>query len=246
MILKDISFQTPEENIIFDEVLLSLAENGFSGEVLRFWEPQEPFIVLGKICREEDDLFVENIQKDGLKVLRRASGGGTVLEHAGCLNYSLVLSKEQNPSLVNLNQSYKFILSKIIDGLNTFGVETVFMPICDIALFSSHKKISGNAQKRGKKFILHHGTILYDFDIEKIGRYLRMPKQVPEYRKGRSHRDFVANVPVAVGDLKLSIKNVFAIQQEESFLKKIEAETLREYLRTKSPVVHLEKFAYAS
>ena len=58
------------------------------------------------------------------------------------------------------------------------------------------KKFSGNAQRRGKHYILHHGTILYKFDLSLISRYLNMPQDIPEYRKGRPHTDFVTNIPI--------------------------------------------------
>src|SRR5262245_50689788 len=82
----DISFDTPEENIAYDEVLLSLAEEGKLGEVLRFWESSQTFAVLGRIGKAQEDLDLDALRKDGIKVLRRASGGGTVLQGKGVLN----------------------------------------------------------------------------------------------------------------------------------------------------------------
>lgn len=196
MTLKDITFPSPEENIIFDDVLLQLAEEGVQGEVLRFWESSDYFVVLGRIGKESDDVRTEETQKDGIPVLRRSSGGGTVLQGRGCLNYSLVLSKDSDPSIADLRRSYQFILAKVVHALKTAGVDAVFYPTSDIALTDSKKKISGNAQKRLRRFILHHGTLLYDFDLERITRYLKMPAEVPDYRRGRSHADFVANMPV--------------------------------------------------
>ena len=95
MLLKDISFPTPEVNILFDEVLLFLAEKGQAGEVLRFWESPVPFIVLGRTGKEEDDIYLQKAKEHHIPVLRRASGGGTVLQGKGCLNYSLVLPQNR-------------------------------------------------------------------------------------------------------------------------------------------------------
>ena len=66
----------------------------------------------------------------------------------------------------------------------------------------SEKKFSGNAQRRAKQFILHHGTVLYDFSITDIERYLAAPKNAPEYRGGRSHCDFLANISISKEDIK--------------------------------------------
>ncbi len=209
MILQDISFESPEENILYDETLLRLAEEGRGGEVLRFWESPKLFVVLGRVSRAEDDINIENALRDQIPVLRRCSGGGTVLQGQGCLNYSLILSKETSPQLADLKGSYQFILGRVIHALKDLGVEALFHPISDIALAGTAKKISGNAQKRSRKFILHHGTILYDFDLDAMGRYLRMPRAVPEYRLNRTHREFVANIPAAAHSIKTALCKAF-------------------------------------
>lgn len=230
MLLKDISFQTPQENILYDEVLLHLAEKGSLEEVLRFWESPELFVCLGRICDENDDLKADEISRDGIAVLRRCSGGGTVLQGQGCLNYSLVLSKSRNRQVADLRCCYRMILNKVIDALRQLNVQAVFQPISDIALADSQKKISGNAQKRAKEFILHHGTILYDFDLECIERYLRVPKDVPKYRKGRSHLDFVDNVPLAAGVIKNALSRVFDVGHKEDRLGADERDCLHSFL----------------
>jgi lipoate-protein ligase A len=54
-------------------------------------------------------------------------------------------------------------------------------------------KFSGNAQRRRRSFLLFHGTVLLDFDLTWIERYLRFPSKVPEYRQTRGHLEFVSN-----------------------------------------------------
>ncbi len=239
MLLKDISFPTPDENILYDEVLLHLAERGVGGEALRFWESDKLFIVLGKICKEEDDLKIDELKRNKILVLRRSSGGGTVVQGKGCLNYSLILSKESNLQLADLRKSYAIILAKVIDGLKSVNVEATFLPICDIALVKDQKKISGNAQKRAKKFILHHGTILYNFDLNVIEQYLKFPKDVPEYRKGRKHLDFVTNVSLSAVQIKAALCKSFSVTREESKITQEEANCLKDFLATKKVIVQL-------
>ncbi len=233
MLLKDISLPSPEENILYDEVLLQLAEQGKAGEVLRFWESSQMFVVLGRICKEQEDVKIDAVCRDGIPVLRRASGGGTVLQGKGCFNYTLVLSKENNSQIIDLHKSYESILGKVMSALKRLDVETIFCPISDLALADNHKKISGNAQKRARKFILHHGTILYDFDLSKIEQYLRIPKDVPEYRQNRSHLDFVANAPLTLSDIKSALKDVFDVDRQENGLNDDEKSCLRLLLRTR-------------
>lgn len=214
MLVQNISFKTPQENILFDDALLYLAEKQDGQEVLRFWESSQMFVVLGRISKEEDDLNLANIKKDNISVLRRSSGGGTVLQGKGCLNYSLILSKEKRKELNDLKESYRYILGNVVKVLKQLGIDAEFYPISDIALSENKKKISGNAQKRGRKFILHHGTILYDFNLNMIEQYLKIPKQMPEYRGKRNHLDFVDNVKISVPAFQKEMAKIFHAREE--------------------------------
>jgi lipoate---protein ligase len=226
MLCKDVSLDSPEDNILLDEALFVSADTGPGGEVLRFWESRKIFVVLGRIGKEHDDVDLTAAQKDGIPVLRRTSGGGTVVQGPGCLNYTLVLAKDRDPALADLRKSYQWISSRIMDALSQLGIESRFHPISDIALASNAKKFSGNAQHRGKSFILHHGTILYDFDLSLIGRYLKMPKDIPDYRAGRSHEDFVTNISVNPLKFKALLQSIFHAK-EENFLTPSEQTTLQ-------------------
>jgi lipoate-protein ligase A len=216
MVLKDITFPTPSENLCYDDVLLKLAEDGMIGEALRFWESPSYFVVLGRISKEFEDLHIANILKDKIPVLRRSSGGGTVLQGPGCLNYSLILNKDRDPQLQGINNSYQYILSRVTEALRQSGFQTQYLPISDIAWGADLKKISGNAQKRGRTYILHHGTILYHFDLSQIEQYLRMPVQKPEYRRNRPHSQFVTNIPLKISPFKQSLQEVFKIKMLSS------------------------------
>jgi len=200
MLIKDISFSSAEENISYDEKLLDLAEQGLSDETLRFWESPDFFIVLGRVSKPELDVNTDAADRDDVKIIKRRSGGGTVLQGPGCLNYSLILSLEKRPEIRDIKRSYEFIIGKICGAFNSAGVKAEFQPLSDMAL--SGRKFSGSAQWRRKNFMLHHGTILYNFPIEKMERYLKMPPDEPPYRKGRSHTEFLTNLKMAPADVK--------------------------------------------
>src|SRR5438067_1520295 len=88
----DLTLSTPAENLACDEVLLQLAEqNGAGDEVLRVWEPMQYFVVVGYANRVATEVDIRFCQTNSIPVLRRCSGGGTVLQGPGCVNYSLVL-----------------------------------------------------------------------------------------------------------------------------------------------------------
>lgn len=234
MICKDIIGLTPVENILYDEVLLTLAEQGQMGEVLRFWESPETFIVLGKISKAEEDVFFSATRTDRIPVLRRFSGGGTVLQGKGCLNYTLILAKELHPTIHDLHGSYRFIFSKILQALQVLGIQAEYQLTSDLVLKDSRRKFSGNAQHRRKKFILHHGTILCDFDLPLMEKYLRMPKAIPVYRGDRSHKDFIVNLHLSPARIKQELMNVFHAHPVIKILSQKESELLQTFVSTKS------------
>src|SRR5262249_12966607 len=88
---------------------------------------------------------------------------------------------------------YGYILGRIQTSLASWlpGIERA--GTSDLA--AAGRKFSGNAQQRKRRFLLHHGTLLYDFDLAQVGRYLLMPERQPAYREGRAHSTFLCNFP---------------------------------------------------
>ena len=89
-------------------------------------------------------------------------------------------------------QLVKKTLSKALNNIELKGISD--LTINDV-------KFSGNAQRRLKKAILFHGTILYNFDLELISNYLKEPPIQPEYRKNRPHRSFIQNITITKQEL---------------------------------------------
>lgn len=189
----DMTFEDAGDNLRFDECLLRLAEAGQIPGALRFWESQQPFVVLGRSGRLDADVDVAAVKRDGIAVYRRSSGGGTVVQGPGCLNYAFVL--DQQADRAHIRGSYRWISAQVLGVLSECGIDAQYEPISDLALEGC--KFSGNAQRRSRRFLLHHGTLLYDFELASIARYLKLPAAQPPYRANRSHAAFVRNVPVA-------------------------------------------------
>lgn len=233
MLLQSISFPTPEENIFYDDILLERAERGpGDGEVLRFWESSVYFIVLGRIGKPPDDCIPDAILSEHIPVVRRSTGGGTVVQGPGCLNYSLILAKSRASDMSKINQSYAYILNRVVAALAACGIDAGFFPVSDIALTMNQKKFSGNAQRRGRNFILHHGTILYDFDLSRVTRYLKMPLSMPGYRQQRTHADFLTNVTLDIPKFQKKLAESFGADENQSFISPSEMALLKEKIRS--------------
>jgi lipoate-protein ligase A len=203
----DLTLPTLEENLALDEALLLETETGRGGEVLRLWEWPALAVVLGAAGRIAEEVDEPVCAADGVPVRRRASGGGTVLLGPGCLLYSLVLRGERSALLADVQGSYRYILGRLCDAWD--GCVAGIEPAGTSDLAVGGRKVSGNAQQRKRGAILHHGTLLYDFDITKIARYLPLPARRPVYRDDRPHAAFLGNVPVGAAELKRRLREAW-------------------------------------
>lgn len=203
MQLLDLSLPTPAENLACDEALLNDCETR-GGAVLRFWESPTPFVVVGYANAVAREANVSACEADGVPVLRRCSGGGTVLQGPGCLNYALVLEIASAAALATVSGANKFILHRIAAVLSGLLGEPV--ELCgDTDLVWRGLKFSGNAQRRRRTHLLFHGTVLLGFDLGLVEKYLPQPSRQPDYRQARPHREFVTNLPLSADGVKWAL-----------------------------------------
>jgi lipoate---protein ligase len=187
------TFSTPEENIACDDALLEEVEKG-ADEILRFWEPAQSFIVLGfsNVWKNE----IDSNAPGNIPIIRRISGGGTVLQGPGCLNYSLILKLENHPETSGILSSNRYVMTRLERAFSELlGKAVRVQGSTDLTV--EDLKFSGNAQRRKRKTLLFHGTFLTNFDLKEIERWLKSPPKQPAYRRNRAHRDFVMNIPIA-------------------------------------------------
>jgi lipoate---protein ligase len=211
MLLLDQTLPTLAENLALDEALLLNAEAG-GPEVLRFWQWPTYAVVLGAGGRIADDVHEERCQSDGIPLTRRGSGGGTVLLGPGCLLYSVVLAYDRDRALAQIVPSYHYVLGRIVAGLCAVSPDLELRGSSDVA--ELERKVSGNAQQRKRSHLLQHGTLLYDFDVERVADYLKAPPRQPAYRHARSHRVFLTNLPADSATLRRSLRTAWSADVE--------------------------------
>lgn len=201
--LLDLTLPSAAENLALDEALLNEMDEHGGDPVLRFWESDNYFVVLGRACRLRDDVYTEACRRDNIAVLRRASGGGTVLQGPGCLSYALMLPFEWHSVLRDIRKTNRFILERIAQALRRWEPTVAFREISDLAV--NGFKISGNAQRRTRRALLFHGTILHGLRIDLVSRYLTHPKRQPDYREDRPHASFLRTIDAPLQDMKQAI-----------------------------------------
>jgi lipoate-protein ligase A len=212
----DVELDTVEENLAVDEALLEAAHEGrLDGAIVRTWMAAAPTIVLGSSSRVAAEVDPEGCAAAGARLVRRPSGGLTVVLGPGCLMWSVIVP---HPAGVpGLEAIHAAMLEPLAKSLRAAGRAVHRRGTSDLAVMEPHasgqaaieKKVSGNALRVKRHGVLYHGTLLDSFDLELIGRVLRHPPQEPEYRAGRPHADFLANLGLGRSRLEAAVRAAF-------------------------------------
>ncbi|TMU88169.1 lipoate--protein ligase [Bacillus sp. BHET2] len=147
----------------------------------------EPSIIIGKNQNTIEEINTDYVEKQGLHVVRRLSGGGAVYHDLGNLNFSFI-TKDDGESFHN----FKKFTEPVVTALHKLGVNAELSGRNDI--IAEGRKISGNAQFSTKGRMFSHGTLLFDSEMENVVSALRVKKDKIESKGIKSIRSRVANI----------------------------------------------------
>jgi lipoate-protein ligase A len=217
----DLNLPSPAGQLAGDEALLDRCENGHGEETLLFWEPRETFVVVGYANKVATEVNVAACAAKNIPIFRRCSGGGTVLQGPGCLNYALVLRITGDGPLRNITAANQFIMERNRSAIESLRPEFKIQNSKFKISVSGHTdlclgdlKFSGNSQRRRKNSLLFHGTFLLNFDLSLVGQFLPMPSLQPDYRAHRSHDDFLVNLGLPAGQVKTALQKAWNATDE--------------------------------
>lgn len=170
-------------NMAVDEAILRTVSAGKSPPTLRFYSWAPPAVSVGYFQKSFTDVDVEACRKLGIDVVRRLTGGRAVL-HDKELTYSVICPENDTHFPDSILGTYKIISSCLIRGLSSLGLDASLTPFvkkggknAPSACFSSPSyyeitvagnKLVGSAQRRGEGVFLQHGSILTEFDSERL------------------------------------------------------------------------------
>ncbi|MCX6226833.1 MAG: hypothetical protein NTV01_19145, partial [Bacteroidia bacterium] len=153
------------------------------------WQPEGTVIVLGQSNQAETAVHTVLAEQDGVPMIKRHTGGQTVILTPRTLVISvrLISEKLENPQVY-----FKRINQLIIEALSNLGISNLNEKgISDIAI--GEKKILGSSIYRKRSMVFYHAVLNISESPEFIGRYLKHPSREPDYRSGRKHEDFVTS-----------------------------------------------------
>jgi lipoate-protein ligase A len=190
----------PYFNIASEEYLLK----SFSDDIFMLYR-NESSVIVGKhqnAFAEVNTLFVK---QHNIPVIRRLSGGGAVFHDMGNVNFTFI-SNGREGSLVD----FKKFLTPILTALQTMGVPAEANKRSDLVI--EERKISGNAEHVFKNRTLHHGTLLYAAELDRLRGCLKVVPEQFSDRAVRSVRSQVANIrdymsaPLSVDDFMAAVQ----------------------------------------
>ena len=154
------------------------------------WIPDKVYIVLGASNNINDALNMDNVIRDNIPVLKRPSGGQTVILTP---NNIIVAAVFVNKSSLHPKDVFQQMNKLIISTIEDIGIHNLsMMGISDIAI--SGKKILGSSIYRSKEALLYHAVLNLGEPSTTFEKYLKHPSKEPDYRQGRSHSEFVTSL----------------------------------------------------
>ncbi|PIN24253.1 hypothetical protein CDL12_03020 [Handroanthus impetiginosus] len=181
-----------------------------------------PTVVMGVSGKPEELLEIESVLRDEIPVIRRFTGGGTVIVDQGTIFVTFICNKDAIPGL----QSYprpimswsSMIYKKVLQGIGDFSLHEN-----DYVL--GNRKFGGNAQSITKNRWVHHTSFLWDYEINNMA-YLKLPKRAPEYRKARGHLDFICRMKDYIPRLNFIDRTIHAVGSQ-FLLRSVDLEMIR-------------------
>lgn len=166
----------PAMHVALDQVLPESVAKGEREAALIIWEWDDPLVVIGSFQSYKNEIDQEALERHGMRVVRRVTGGGAMFMEAGnCITYSLIVPTALVEGL-SFEQSYAYLDEWVIAALKKVGVNATYVPLNDIA--SDKGKIGGAAQKRfADGSMVHHVTMSYDIDADKMLDVLRIGRE---------------------------------------------------------------------
>ncbi len=179
---------SPAYNLAFEEYICGLKIDAFM-----LWR-NSPSVIIGRFQDVESEVFTDFAWDNGIHIVRRNSGGGAVYHDLGNVNYSFVLEDDRRLTLGHFSR----IIMGILSGMGVKGLDFRHNDILAGGL-----KISGGAQYHHDGRILHHGTLLFDSNLDVIPKVLRRCGQVtnikPLLRDNISVNDFMTAIRKGMG-----------------------------------------------
>ncbi|MFN3871173.1 MAG: biotin/lipoate A/B protein ligase family protein [Aquificaceae bacterium] len=154
----------------------AMAQLGYEGLIL--CEPEDTYVSLGHFDKAEDIIDIKRCKELGIGIIRRQIGGGAVLLAPGQVFYQLLLSKNKVP--FKIEEAYRKLSQPVIRAYKRLGIEVGYMPINDLVVKESQRKISGQGSGDIGRLFVFVGNVLMRFDPDLMAQLFALPESLRE------------------------------------------------------------------
>jgi lipoate-protein ligase A len=225
--LLDVEYADSCFNFSIEESIMEKVAVGESPNTIRFWRNPNITVVIGKYQIPELEVNRKAIKKYSAVVVRRFTGGGTVYNDSGNLNYSISVKRE-DPLIPSVVADIAPTLCKgVVEGLKILGLDAELKSEEGLYIQVDGKKVSGTAGKMRQDVVFVHGTLLVNSDLGKLTEILN----VPPYPQNAQLKRFVRSARRAVTSIETKLNRRVKLNDVKEALRKGFSKTLGIQLR---------------
>lgn len=206
------SSRDPYFNLALEEY--ALKNMSAAEEYFILWQ-DEPTVVVGRNQNTIAEINKTYIKDKGINVLRRLSGGGAVYHDHSNLNFTFIVNENRRSSF-----DFEKFTRPVIEALQRIGIESENNGRNDITI--NGRKFSGNAQFRYRGRLLHHGTILFNSQLEEMAVALNVSEEKISSKGIKSIRSRVTNItehlsmPIDIEEFKKILTEAILSEEEKT------------------------------
>jgi lipoate-protein ligase A len=160
----------------------------------RVWTTAHSTVVIGRGVETSDEVDEVFCERFAIPIVRRPSGGRSVVVGRGTVQYTFALPYSLTGELASIPGAKAFCNRIVVAAVARASGNDAVEEDVSGDLHVHGRKIGGLAMRRCREAMLLHGTLLVDADLPLIARALKHPLREPAYRRGRSHAAFLANL----------------------------------------------------
>lgn len=195
--LLDTGVRPIAENMALNKVILMALNRGWAPETVRFLEFDPPSALVGLHQALELEVDEDYCLEHGIQLNRRITGGGNLYLDDGNLGWEIYTSKDTPGIPHRLDDMYELLCESAVAGLKKLGVDARFRPKNDLEV--GGRKIGGSGGTEIGDYILYHGTVLVDFDVDTMINCLRLPIKKLEDKQVQSFKERVITLKEILG-----------------------------------------------